>query len=137
MTKASISIDIEVSAEKAWAVVGGYDNLPQWLTLVEASTLEDGGRVRRLSAIGGAVIVERMLSFDEKRRHFSYCHLEAPDPLTDYVAHMYVEALTPDRSRVTWASSFVPAGIGEAEAVAHVEGIYNDGLASLKRLLES
>lgn len=136
MATASISVDVDVPAEKVWAVVGGYDNLPQWLTLVETSTLEDGGRVRRLSAAGGAVIVERMLSFDESQRHFSYCHIEAPDPVTDYVAHMKVDALAPDRSRVTWASSFVPSGIGEAEAVAHVEGIYRAGLASLKQVLE-
>lgn len=137
MTRASFSVDINVSADKAWAVVGGYDNLPQWLPLVEASSLEDGGRVRRLSATGGAVIVERMLSFDEMRRQFSYRHLEAPDPVTDYVAHMQVDVLASNRCKVTWASSFVPAGISEAEAIAHVEGIYKAGLASLKRLLES
>lgn len=137
MTHVSISIEIEVPAAAAWKIVGGYDNLPQWLDLVQSSTLEDGGRVRRLHAVGGAVIVEQMLSFDELMCRFSYRHIEAPDPVSDYVAEMQVDAIGDHRCRVTWASSFNPRGVDENAAVAHVKGIYKVGLANLKRVLEA
>jgi hypothetical protein len=136
MTRVSSSIEIDASADRVWEIVGGFDCLPQWLGLIRSSKLDDGGRVRRLEAVNGAVIVERMLSFDERGRHFSYCHLEAPDPVTDYVAEMSVEALAGGRSRVTWASTFTPVAVDEGEAIIHFEGIYTIGLAELKRLIE-
>lgn len=136
MTSVSSSIEIAAAPDKVWEILGGFDNLPQWLGIVRSSILEDGGRVRRLEAVNGAVIVERLLSFDERARHYSYCHLEAPDPVTDYVAEMKVEALPDGTSKVTWASSFTPVDFPEVEAIAHFEGIYAIGLNGLKRLVE-
>ncbi|PTQ07509.1 hypothetical protein CLG96_18055 [Sphingomonas oleivorans] len=136
MASASRSIEIAAPAERVWAVVGGFDNLPLWLKLLTNSSLEDGGRVRRLVAIDGSVIVERLLSFDEVARRYSYSHVEAPDPVTDYVGAMMVEEIDSGRSRVTWSSSFVPAGVTEAEAATQLETVYDQGLTDLKSLIE-
>ncbi|WP_342249138.1 SRPBCC family protein [Sphingomonas sp. OTU376] len=136
MTSASASIEINAPADRVWAVVGGFDGLPEWLDLIRTSRLEDGGRVRRLEAINGAVIVERLLNFDEEARYFRYRHLEAPDPVTGYVGEMAVEPVSATRSKVRWSGSFTPVGIGEAEAIAHFEGIYVTGLEGLKRRIE-
>lgn len=119
MAPASSSIEIVASAERVWAIVGGFDNLATWLDIIRSSTLEDGGRVRRREAVNGAVIVERLLSFDDAERRYSYCHVRAPDPVTGYVAEMRVEARPDDRARVTWSSHFTPTIIDEAEAIAH------------------
>jgi hypothetical protein len=70
----------EIKIDTAILTASSFGNLPQWLILVRASKLEDGDRVRELEAVGGAVIVERLLSFDEAKRRFSYSRLEAPDP---------------------------------------------------------
>jgi uncharacterized membrane protein len=121
MTDVSASIEIATPADKVWDILGGFDNLPLWLSLIRTSKLEDGGRVRRLEAVGGALIVERLLHFDEAARRFRYSHLEAPDPVTDYVAEMAVETVTATRSRVHWSASFTPVGIDEAAAIAHFE----------------
>ncbi|CCA90741.1 SRPBCC family protein [Novosphingobium sp. PP1Y] len=136
MTEVSTSIEISASADKVWAIIGGFDNLPQWLNLIRTSTLEDGGRVRRLEAVGGALIVERLLSFDEAERRFSYSHLEAPDPVTDYVSEMRVSPLDEGRCTVVWACRFTPVSVSEAEAIAHFDGIYSVGLHALKALVE-
>jgi hypothetical protein len=136
MTRASCSIEIEASADTVWAIVGGFDYLPKWLSLVRSSQLEDGGRVRRLEAVNGAIIVERLLHFDESERRYAYRHLEAPDPVTDYVAEMSVEVLAAGRSKVTWQSTFAPVAAAEADATGHFEGIYTIGLEALKRLIE-
>lgn len=137
MTEVSTSIEIDASADKVWAIVGGFDNLPHWLDLIETSRLEEGGRVRRLEAVGGALIVERLLTFDEAERRFSYSHLEAPDPVRDYISQMSVAALDGTRSRVIWSSRFTPVSVSETEAIAHFEGIYEAGLNNLKALLEA
>jgi hypothetical protein len=42
----------------------------------------------------GSIIVERLLSFDEAARRFTYAHVTAPDPVTDYVATMTVSETT-------------------------------------------
>lgn len=136
MTSVSCSVEITASADHVWSIVGGFDNLPLWLDMLRSSRLEDGGRVRRLEAANGAAIVERLLSFDEAGRRYSYRHVEAPDPVTDYVGAMAVEEIAPGRARVTWSSRFTPVAIGEAEAIAHFEGLYANGLAGLKKLAE-
>lgn len=136
MTEVSTSIEIAAPADKAWEMIGGFGNLPLWLCLIRTSTLEDGGRVRRLEAVGGAIIVERLLHFDEAARRFRYNHLEAPNPVTGYEAEMFVEPVDDRHCRVVWASRFTPAGISEADAIAHFEGIYTVGLHGLKGQLE-
>jgi hypothetical protein len=135
MAQASQSIEIAAAADRVWGVVGGFDNLPLWLKIVRRSNLEDGGRVRRLDVADGLVVVERLLSFDEAAMRLTYAHVEAPDPVTDYVAIMAVADLGADRSRVTWSSHFRPLDTSAA-ATAHLEGIYRTGLADLKALLE-
>jgi len=137
MSKVAVSIDIEAEADRVWALIGGFDSLPQWLPMIRKSSAADGGRVRRLEARNGAIIVERLLRFDEAGRGYSYCHLEAPDPVTDYVGELRVEPLADGNSKVTWSSSFTPAGIPEAEAIAHYERIYGEGLGELKKRLEA
>lgn len=136
MASASVSIDIAAPADQVWASIGGFDNLPLWLKVVASSTLEDGGRIRRLVTGDGSIIVERLLSFDEAARRFTYEHVTAPDPVTGYVATMTVSETTKDQSRVTWSSSFTPTGLSTAEATAHFEAIYQKGLSDLKMLIE-
>jgi uncharacterized membrane protein len=122
MANASISTENAAPAERVWAIVGGFENLPLWLKVVASSTL-DGGRVRRLVTGDASVTVERLLSFDEAAKRFTYAHVTAPDQFTDYVATMIVNDVAVGQSRVTWSSSFTPAGWSAAEAVAHFEAI--------------
>lgn len=136
MARASQNIEIAAAADRVWAIVGGFDNLPLWLKVVRRSSLEDGGRIRRLDVGDGLVVVERLLSFDEAAMRLAYAHVEAPDPVTDYVATMAVADLGADCSRATWSSHFRPLDISAAAATAHLEGIYRTGLADLKALLE-
>jgi hypothetical protein len=136
MLRASKSVEIAADAGRVWSIVGGFNNLPLWLRIVASSELEDGGRVRRLVTEDGSVIVERLLIFDDFAKHFTYEHVEAPDPVSGYVGEMSVDAITPGRSRATWSSRFTPRGIDAAEAVAMYESVYSRGLGDLKTLIE-
>ncbi|MBM3098904.1 SRPBCC family protein [Gluconobacter cerinus] len=80
MIEASSDVDVAVSADKAWSLLGGFDNLLFWIPMITKSFLEDGGRVRRLAAKDGSVIVERLASFDQRKRTYTYAYIEGPDP---------------------------------------------------------
>ena len=43
MTKVSMSTDLNVSADKVWKLIGGFNVLPDWHPAVEKSELEEEG----------------------------------------------------------------------------------------------
>lgn len=65
-------IEASVAAETAWELLGGFDNLPLWIPMIAGSVLEEGGRVRRLTTSDGTVIIERLLTFSEQERCYTY-----------------------------------------------------------------
>jgi hypothetical protein len=130
-------MEIAVSAERVWSVLGGFDSLPLWLQPIRRSTLGEGGRVRHLETVTGEAIVERLLTFNESDRCYSYALLESPSPVRDYVGTMSVRDGGNGHALATWASRFLADGIGEDEIKAQYEQIYRGGLAHLKTLLES
>lgn len=56
--------------------------------LIASSTLSDGRRLRHLKTADGTVIVERLLTFNEDGKCYSYALLEGPSPVTDYIGRM-------------------------------------------------
>lgn len=81
MATTTASIDIPVSPDRIWQLIGGFDSLPDWLPYIPTSELSEGGRVRTLANEDGGVIVERLESFDDKARTYSYSILRAPFPV--------------------------------------------------------
>ncbi|AXF04697.1 SRPBCC family protein [Paraburkholderia hospita] len=138
MASVSVSIDIAVSAENVWPVVGDFDGLPGWLELIRASRLSDGGRVRHLEAVNGSSIVERLLDHSDQNLQYLYTILEGPDPVTDYTASMSLRRIDAHHTTVTWASRFEPNDPNEAESLtAHYRSLYLAGLTRLKAVLET
>ena len=84
MTKVSMSTDLNVSADKVWKLIGGFNALPDWHPAVEKSELEEEGQQRRLSLVGGGTIIERLENVDENSRTYSYTIADSPLPLTNY-----------------------------------------------------
>ncbi|OKJ48953.1 XoxI [Streptomyces sp. CB02009] len=132
MATTTATLDIPASPDSVWQLVGGFDSLPDWLPYIPTSRLGEGGRVRTLTNEDGGVIVERLESFDDKGRSYSYSILQAPFPVTDYLSTLIVHA-GPDATtaRVEWTGTFTPDGVSDDEAVALFHGIYRDGLAAL------
>ncbi|WP_342050052.1 MULTISPECIES: SRPBCC family protein [unclassified Cupriavidus] len=133
MAQASASIDLAVPPGEVWGLIGGFDSLPDWLPYIPKSELDDGGRVRRLANPNGDPIVERLMSFDEAGRSYSYAILEAPFPVTGYLSTLrVVERDGGHACRVEWSGQFTPApGVGNEEASQLFLGIYEDGLKAL------
>jgi len=132
MANASEFIDVPVSADQVWKLIGGFNSLPDWLPFIAKSELSEGGRVRSLQTADGLVIVERLEAFDNAMRSYSYSISQAPFPVTDYLATLRVEMLESGQtSRVTWSGRFTPVGVSEAAAVELFTGIYREGLEAL------
>ncbi|MCP2068394.1 SRPBCC family protein [Pseudomonas laurylsulfatiphila] len=131
MATATAFIDIPASAEQVWQLIGGFNSLPDWLPFIPRSELSDGGRVRSLQTADGAVVIERLQTFDNAGRTYSYSIVQAPFPATDYLATIKVEAQG-EGARVTWSGRFEPVGVSNEEVEALFTGIYSGGLQALR-----
>ncbi|MCU0092912.1 SRPBCC family protein [Pseudomonas koreensis] len=131
MATASATIDIPASAEQVWQLIGGFNTLPDWLPFIPNSELSEGGRVRTLQTADGGVVVERLETFDNAGKTYSYSILQAPFPATDYLATIRVEAQG-QGAKVTWSGRFTAKGVSDEEVVALFSGIYQGGLEALR-----
>jgi carbon monoxide dehydrogenase subunit G len=131
MPTASATIDIPASADQVWQLIGGFNTLPDWLPFIPNSELSDGGRVRTLQTADGGVVVERLQTFDNAAKTYSYSIEQAPFPATDYLATIKVEAQG-QGARVTWSGRFNAKGVSDEEVVALFHGIYQGGLEALR-----
>lgn len=80
MAQALAVIDIPVSPNEVWQLIGGFNSLPDWLAYIPKSELSEGGRVRHLANPNGETIVEGLEKFDNAARSYSYFILRTPFP---------------------------------------------------------
>ena len=133
MATASSVIEIPVSADKVWQLVGGFNALPDWLPFIVKSESTEGGRVRHLTTAEGGTVVERLQTFDNVARTYTYSILESPFPVSAYLATLQVEALTESSAKVTWSGVFTPvAGTTDAAVEELFAGVYKGGLEALR-----
>ena len=133
MATASSVIEIPVSADEVWHLVGGFNSLPDWLAFIASSKPGEGGRLRHLQTADGGEIVERLQTFDNVARTYSYTIEQSPFPVSAYLATLQVEALTESSAKVTWSGVFTPAaGTTDAQAQALFDGVYSAGLEALR-----
>ncbi len=134
MTKVSLQSNFQVPPDQLWKLIGQFNALPDWHPAVQSSKLEDNGRLRRLSLLGGGEIIERLEVIDEKDRLYRYRIVSGPLPVANYTATLRVRDDGKGGSLVDWSSEFEPAGTNENDAVKAVQGIYQAGFDSLKKM---
>ncbi|MFF8772484.1 SRPBCC family protein [Kitasatospora sp. NPDC015120] len=137
MASTSVSRIVPGTPEQVWALIGGFDALPDWLPYIPESTAVEGGRVRQLKNPEGEVIIERLVDFNETERQYSYAILQAPFPVDGYVSTLRVHTVPgrDDVAEVQWSGRFNPKGATEQEVVDLFHGIYADGLEALNKTL--
>lgn len=134
MPQARATVEISASADEVWKLLGGFNALPDWLPFIAESVASEGGRVRHLTTADGAVIVERLQTFDNAARTYSYSIEQGPFPVTDYLATVKVSEVPGKQAAlVEWGGQFVAAGITEAEAIAIFDAVYQGGLKELSK----
>ena len=89
--------------------------------------------MRHLTTADGGQIVERLQTFDNVARIYSYTIEESPFPVSAYLATVQVEALTESSAKVTWSGVFTPAaGTTDAAVEELFAGVYSGGLEALR-----
>jgi hypothetical protein len=142
MPKVSRSIEINASADAAWATVRDFNGLPAWCPGIAASEIEDGGdpstagAIRRLTLDSGGTLRETLLDLSETDRRCSYDIIDSAGlPLSDYVGTLSVAPRGPT-CEMTWEASWTSPPEVEEEMVEMIEGILQRGLEAAKAKTE-
>lgn len=146
--------DVVIKAEpaKVWAVVKDFGGLHKWhpaadTTALEMKKDETGTEVqhRLITLKGGGTILEKLVGSTDADMKLEYRIVESVLPVSGYRSIMQVKAGPgAGESTVTWTGRFynkankvdAPKGEDNETAVKAIEGVYDAGLPSLKKLLE-
>lgn len=136
MAKATLTQKLAAPADEVWELIGGFVGIAAWHALVDACDAEEGGSVRRLHNAGGqGQLVERLLTFDEEARSYSYTIIDAVDfepPVVNYLSVIAVGDDGDGRCTVSWTGSGDPApGKTDEDCIAAWNFIYGTGLKNL------
>jgi NADPH:quinone reductase-like Zn-dependent oxidoreductase len=133
---------IDAPVDAVWAILRDFNGHERWHPAVAESRIEDGraadeaGCVRRFRLTDGGELREQLLNLSDRDRRFSYCILDAPIPLIDYVANVSLKPVTDgNRTYWEWSSSFAAPEDRATELATLVgEGIYEAGFAAVRAL---
>ena len=113
MVKVVTSTVIDAPAETVWAVLRDFNGHDRWHPIVRDSHVERGwpsdrvGCVRNFHLRDGSALRELLLTLSDADMAFSYCLLDTPVPLLNYVAHVRLAPVTDgDRTFWHWESRF-------------------------------
>jgi len=140
MVKVSKSTILEAPVETVWEVLRDFNGHDQWHPIVADSVIEKGwpsdrvGCVRRFHLQDGSELRELLLTLSDADMAFSYCLLDTPVPLLNYVAHVRLAPVTDgDMTFWHWESRFDTPEGREAELKEMVaENVYQGGFDAIR-----
>jgi mxaD protein len=144
------SVDIKAPLDKVWAASKDFDSLNKWHPGFSQDVLTKGknntaGAIRKLTIKDGPSFTEELLDFSESVHSYQYRIIESPLPINGYVATFTVKpGKKPDTTTVTWSAKFTrknpaenpPAGETDDDAQKLITGVFQSGLANLKKISE-
>ncbi len=107
MVKVVRSTVLDAPLEAVWDVLRDFNGHDRWHPAIATSQIERGepsdkvGCVRRFKLNDGGELREQLLTLSDLETTFSYCLLETPIPLLNYVAHVRLAPVT-DRDATFW-----------------------------------
>ena len=135
-----VNKDIMVDANPAtvWKMVGNFNGLDVWHPVVVSSDLELGmndevGAQRLLTLGNGATITEKLVSYSDNDKSYTYQILKSPLPVSNYQSTIMVEAAGEGKSKVTWRSTFDAKDASDKDAIAAITGVYEAGLNQVSK----
>ena len=133
---------IQAPVEAVWDVLRDFNGHERWHPAIASSHIEGGDPASRIGAVrnfrlrDGSMLREQLLSLSDRDRSFSYCLLEAPIPLMNYVAEVRLKPVTDGNATFwEWKSRFDPPHHRRDELVRLVtQDIYQAGFSAIRRL---
>ncbi len=147
--KVEKTIVIKAAPAKVWAVVKDFGNMHAWHPAIASTKLEKKGEetFRTLTLKDGGTIYEKLRTADDADMKLKYEIVDGVAPVADYNSFMQVTAGPgAGESTVTWVGRFyrtyklnppIPAGQDDETAVKFVTGVYDSGLANMKKVIEN
>lgn len=143
MVRVIRSTVIDRPVEEVWALIRDFNGHDRWHPAVAESHVERGeasdrvGCVRNFRLADGSNLRERLLTLSDLETAFSYCLLDTPIPLFNYVAHCRLTPVTDgDMTFWEWESRFdTPKGREEELAATVGDGIYAAGFEAIREHL--
>ena len=131
MVKIVKSTIIEAPVEATWAVLRDFNGHDQWHPAVADSAIERG-----LPA-DGSELREQLLTLSDIDMAFSYCLLDTPIPLLNYVAHVRLLPVTDgDQTFWHWESRFdTPPGREQELERTVGKDIYEGGFRAVRAFM--
>jgi mxaD protein len=142
------TVNIQAPVDKVWNTIKDFDSLNKWHPTFARDEIAKGdnnkpGAVRKLTIKDGPSFTEELLAWDEGTHSYRYRIIESPLPLRDYVSHISVKPDGKGGSKVTWSGTFKrkstsdtpPEAENDDAAVKLITGVYEGGLANLKKML--
>jgi hypothetical protein len=133
MPNIEASVSVPVSPEKAFAVVGSFDDA-SWVPGTARCEVEGKGvgAVRTITTVDGVKLKELLEA--ESASGYTYRLIEAPMPIRDYVSTVEV-AGDGAGARITWKASFdAPADSVEGIRGA-LDGLYRTAMEGVRARL--
>ena len=143
------SIEIKAPLAKVWAAAKDFDSLDKWHPGFSQDELKKGknnavGTVRALTIKDGPTFTEELTAFSEAEHRYQYMIIESPLPVQKYVATFTVKPGQNGATNVTWSARFTrknpadtpPEGETDEAAVKLITGVFQAGLANLKKQTE-
>jgi NADPH:quinone reductase-like Zn-dependent oxidoreductase len=134
---------IDAPIDRVWAVLRDFNSHDQWHPSVTQSRMENDvagdvvGGVRRFSLSDGSNFREQLLSHNDRDYTFTYCILDSPLPLYDYMATVRLKPVTDGNQTFwDWRSKFRAPDDRAAELEKLVgRQVYEAGFAGLRTFL--
>jgi hypothetical protein len=140
MVKVVKSTVLPAPVEAVWDVLRDFNGHDRWHPIVKDSVIEKGwasdriGCVRRFHLQDGSELRELLLTLSDADMAFSYCLLDTPVPLLNYVAHIRLAPVTDgDMTFWHWESRFdTPAGREKELKDMVAENVYQGGFDAIR-----
>jgi len=141
-------VTINAPAATVWAKIKNFDALKDWHPAIAESPADKGnseGSVRQVKLKDGGTLTETLEGYDDAKMKYNY---RAKDggalPVTNYTSTIIVTG-DGNTCEVEWRGAFYraypnndpPPDQNDEAAVKAITGVYQSGLANLKKLVEA
>jgi len=131
---------MEAPVEAVWEVLRDFNGHDRWHPAVADSHIERGqssdkvGCVRRFHLVDGSELREQLLTLSDADMAFTYCLLDTPVPLLNYVAHVRLTPVTDGDLTFWWWESRFDTPAGEEQRLKDMvsEQIYQAGFEAVR-----
>ncbi|MCU4387321.1 MULTISPECIES: SRPBCC family protein [Acinetobacter] len=129
------------SASDVWKVAGEFGSLDEIHSGTVTCTLQNGGNVRKLTTVNGALLWERLINFSEKDKTLSYLIFDVKNYKKSpygigYIGNIIVSEVDSDTSIFCYEAEFeLQVGFNEQEAYDELDQFSKDCVLGIQRYL--